>query len=282
MIVKKLDIKNFRNIVSLTVKFDSNINLIYGDNAQGKTNLIEAIYFSSVLKSFRSKKNDNLINKSSKKLFLNTCVLNNKVNNDIRINLEKNNIKKISVDGKKVNTNEFYKILNCIIYYPDEISYLKFYPEYRRNHIDKSIFYIENKYLKIYQKYIKCLKQRNNFLKINNADLNNDIWKDQLIEYGSEIINYRYNYVMCINNKLNIIYGSNNINEKYSIVYDKYDFKNLKDDLYKKFKSSEEKELKYGYSLVGPHTDDFMFCLNDKDIKIYSSEGQKKNIPFLL
>ena len=275
MYIKNLKINGFRNISNCNIEVDSKLNFIYGKNAQGKTNLLEAIYFSSLYKSFRTNKNTDLINDKEEIFFLNIEVINNKVSNHLKIAIDNKNTKKIIINNKKPD-NKLYKILNSIIYYPDEISHLKFYPSYRRNLIDRSIFYINNEYINIYKNYVKCLKQRNNFLKSNNYEY--DIWKDQLIEYGYSIIIERINYIKRINNFLEDISSKNNLKEEYSIKYSNYNIENIKDHLVDKFDRYESKERKYGYTLVGPHIDDFIFLVNNKNMNRFSSEGQKKSL----
>ena len=276
MYIKKIKISNFRNIENCSIDPSNKINFIYGKNAQGKTNLLETIYFSSLFKSFRTNKNIDLI-KSGKNYFsINLLIINNKVSNNLEIKLDNKKIKKITINNKKPENDNFYKNLNSIIYYPDEISYLRAYPSYRRNLIDRSIFYINNQYIKVFKKYIKCLKQRNIFLK--TTEIEHDIWKEQLIEYGCSIIKERINYIERINGYFDIVSYKNKINEKYNIEYKKYNIKNIKEDLVRNFKLFEKKEKKYGYTLVGPHIDDFVFLVNDNDINKYSSEGQKRSL----
>lgn len=277
MYIKKIKIKNFRNIETCNINPNEKINFIFGKNAQGKTNLIESIYYSSLFKSFRTNKKSNLINNKNDSFDINIDIINNKVNNNLKIYLDINKNKKIIINNKKPVNNFFYKVLNSIIYYPDEISFLKVYPLYRRNLVDRSIFYINNEYINIFKNYVKCLKQRNIFLKSKNNEY--DIWKDKLIEYSYLIIKERINYIKKINNYFDILSTKNNINEKYSIKYNFCEEK-IKDSLFNKFEKYKDKEKKYGYTLVGPHLDDFILLINNNNINKYSSEGQKRS--FLL
>ena len=273
MIIEEVDINNFRNIVSCKIKPAKNINFICGLNAQGKTNLIEAIYFSSLFKSFRTNIKNDLVNKDSDIFNIKLNIENNKVNNKIDISFGKNKKNIILVNNKNNLSKE--RILNTIIYFPDEISNLKSYPSYRRNIIDRSIFFIDNNYLSIFKKYLKCLKQRNVYLKNSNK---NDIWRDQLIEYGSLIVLNRINYVKRINIKFEELKNNYLIDENYNIEYKNYNKKNIKDKLLEKFIKNKDKEVQYGYTLVGPHIDDITFKINGYNINKYSSEGQKRSL----
>ena len=276
MYIESIKIKDFRNIDNCYIKPNKKINFILGKNAQGKTNLIETIYYSSFFKSFRTNKNINLIKKDIETFFINIDIVNNNVNNRLKISLNRKNIKEVFINEKKPDNKNFYRVLNSIIYFPDEISYLKNYPTYRRNLIDRSIFYINNNYINIYKKYKKCLKQRNIYLKSN--DNKNDIWKEQLIEYAHLIIVERINYLERINEYFNQINESNKNEELYSIKYSNYNKEKIKDDLFNKFKINENKEKKYGFTLTGPHIDDFIFSINNNNINMYSSEGQKRSL----
>ena len=278
MFIKRIKINNFRNINNSIIKPSEKINFIYGKNAQGKTNLIELIYYSSLYKSFRTNKSINLIAEKKNNFIIDMDIINNKVNNNLKISLDNKKNRKITIDNKKPDSKNFYKILNSIIYHPDEISYLKIYPIYRRNLIDRSIFYINNEYINTFKKYIKCLKQRNIFLKQINKE--NDVWKDQLIEYAYIIINERIKYIEKINFYFDNLSKKNKLKEKYSILYNKYNKEKIKDILFNLFKNNELKEKQYGYTLVGPHIDDFIFLVNNNNINKYSSEGQKRS--FLL
>ncbi|MCK4501748.1 MAG: DNA replication/repair protein RecF [Desulfuromonadales bacterium] len=279
MYIKNIKIYNFRNIEHCDIYPSKKINIIYGDNAQGKTNLIESIYYSSIFKSFRTNKKYNLIKKDNNNFSIEIIISNNEVDNVLNIKFNKKNEKQILINNKNPNKN-IYKSLNTIVYYPDEISLLKNYPSYRRNLIDKSIFFINNEYINIFRKYLKCLKHRNMFLKSTNVKDNSidDVWKEQLIEYGSIIIKKRIEYIKRINKYFEILSINKVLNETYSIEYENYEIENIKDDLSNQFKKNKDKELKYGYSLAGPHIEDFKFNINNNDINKYSSEGQKRSL----
>ncbi len=270
MEIEQIKIDNFRNIKNCYISPGKKINFIYGKNAQGKTNLIESIYYSSLLKSFRTNKKIDLINEGQDRFTINLKILNYKVRNNLFISQDKNKNKKIIINNKKPDNKNFYKILNCIIYFPDEISYLKAYPAYRRNLIDRSIFFINNEYINLYKKYLKCLKQRNAYLK--SLENKKDVWKEQLIEYAYLIIIERINYIKKINSYFDNIY------EEYSIEYKNYKKGKIKEELINKFNKAEINEKKYGYTLVGPHLDDFSFLVNKNNMNKYSSEGQKRSL----
>ncbi len=272
MIVNSIDLTNFRNIKKEKLSFSDNVNYIIGENAQGKSNLIEAIYFSSILKSYRTNKNIDLIN-NNEDYFKTSLNVETLTSNKLECFLNKKNSKEVKINNKKPTRYQLYDLLTCILFFNDEISYLKFYPNYRRNFIDRSIFNIENEYLDIVKKYEKVLKQRNADLKNNQEK---DIWVDQLIKFGCQIIEKRKSYIK----RLNIIINRNSDIEKFKISYNFCEINNVSDYLYEKFSRLKIKEKSVGYTLFGPHTDDFNFLVNDHDFRKYSSEGQK--LSFLL
>lgn len=271
MIINNIKLKNFRNIIEANIEFSDSINYIIGNNAQGKTNLVESIYYLSLLKSFRVNKNTDLIMKNKDLLYI-KATIDNITNNNIETSLNRKNLKNIKINNKVPEKFQLFNLISCSVFFNDELNYLKFYPSYRRNFIDKSIFYTNNNYLTYLKKYNKCLKQRNSELKKNKFD---NIWIDQLIEYGSLIIYERIKYIQRINNIL-----SSNEEESYFIKYQFNNTDNIKDILIEKFSKVKLKEIDYGYTLCGPHTDDFIFTIDNNDFRKFSSEGQK--LSFLL
>jgi DNA replication and repair protein RecF len=153
------------------------------------------------------------------------------------------------------------------------LNYLKFYPSYRRNFIDKSIFYTNNNYLLNLKRYNKCIKQRNAEFK---NKIVNDIWIEQLIEYSFYIVKERIFYV----DRINEILQSENRKEDYLLKYQFNNKSDIKTILYEKYNKVKKKEVDYGYTLFGPHMDDFIFTIDKHDFRKFSSEGQK--LSFLL
>jgi DNA replication and repair protein RecF len=273
MYIKNLKVQNFRNIKSTDLFFNKKINFILGDNAQGKTNLIEAIYFSSFYKSFRSQKTYDLINKDETLFKIYLKIINNNVEDNLFISTSNKN-KEVKLNGK---IPENYNFLNVVIFHPDEVNYISSYPVFRRNLIDRSIFYTDFSYLNLYRKYNKSLKQRNLLLK-NKTDFY-DSWEDQLVDYGSKIIKKRIDYI----NKINSFFSSSNFrsknSENYRIQYSRNDRENQIEEILKEeFIRKQERERQLGYTLVGPHKDDIHFFLNDRPAETFASQGQKRSL----
>ncbi len=273
MFVEKIKIVNFRNIVNTEVYFNKKLNFLIGDNAQGKTNLIESIYVSAFLKSFRTQKNSDLIKNGESFSSIKLIVSDNNVKNSVKFSLVKDK-KKIEVNDKKP---ESFKYLNIVIFYPDEVNYINSYPSSRRNLLDRSIFYTNYNYLNIYRKYTRCLKQRNIYLKNKSDEI--DCWKEQLIFYGSEIIKERIKYINRINKIFTSSFFKKTNSESYSIKYpSKYFDKSIEDHLQQEFNRKESRERLLGYTLVGPHRDDIGFYLNDMPAESFASQGQRRSL----
>jgi DNA replication and repair protein RecF len=274
MYIKNIIIKNFRNINYCNIDFHKKLNVIIGDNAQGKTNIIESIYYSNFYKSFRTKNNKNLIKIEQNNFNIEINLKHKNVSNNLKLSLDNKNNRRILLNNKKPETIGLYNIVNTIVYYPSEVNLLMIYPSYRRNLIDRSIFFIENEYINTIKKYNKILKQRNSYLKKHIDDF--DPWVDQIFDISEEIITKRIDYIDRINNKFNELYDGDNLKEKYFIKYKNYKKDSIQTELRNSYINVKDKEKKYGYTLFGPHIDDYSFFINNNNIKNYSSEGQKK------
>lgn len=274
MIIKNIKIKNFRNIEFGYITFNEKLNIIVGNNAQGKTNILESIYYSNFYKSFRTNENKNLIKIDENNFNIELNLYSKKISNNLKISLDVKNNRKILLNNKKPDSIDLYKTVNAIIYYPSEINLLLLYPSYRRNLIDRSIFFTENSYINIIKKYNKILKQRNIYLK--NYSEEYDPWLDQLLCISTEIIKKRIEYIERINSKFSDICSNSYLEEKYNIKYKSYNKDNISEHLETNYKNVKYKEKKYGYTLFGPHIEDYVFFINGKNIKNFSSEGQRK------
>ena len=287
MKITKLKLVNFRNYSKLDITFDKSMNIFIGDNAQGKTNVLESIVILALTKSHREGINPNIIMFNKNK-----CKISGSVKNENFIN--KLNIE-ISEDYKKLvinNTNikrvaDYISYLNVIVFTPDDIEIVKGSPGVRRNLLNIQLSQLSREYIKIYNEYSKLLKTRNEYLKIlfnnNIADTNYlDIITDKLIEKAIYIYIKRNDYINLINININNFFkdisGNSNILVKYTtnVVFDNFDSETIRKKLKHTYKKYYLKELNYGMTIYGPHRDDFYFEFNDKDLKLFGSQGQQK------
>ena len=265
------------------------MNIFIGDNASGKTNILESIAILGLTKSFRNGLDSDVIKFGKKKALIEGRVLNNKQIRDLKIEfLEKE--KDIFVNNKKITKYASYiSNLNIVIFTPNDLDIIKGSPSIRRNLLNMTLSQISYSYLVTYNEYNKILKTRNEYLKIlftnGIADKTYlDVLTDQLVEKAVLIYQERYEYLSLINSYISDIY--NNITEdkrileiEYSpnISINSYEEKDLREVLFSTYNKNYRRELSSGMTLFGPHRDDFYFIMdNNIDMKIYASEGQQK------
>ena len=275
MVINKIYLENFRNYEKQEINLNENINVFYGNNAQGKTNILEALYYSALGRSFRTYKDSELIRfvKDSSKIDI--LYEKNNRENEIEIVLNKSEKKIVKINGIKINkSSELIGNLNIVIFSPDDILILKQSPSLRRKFLDILISQLKPNYVHVLSEYNKVLEQRNALLKSKNVDTI-DIWNEQLADLNEKIFNYRKYYIEKIQEKLLMIHPRvTNERENIKIVYktkfeDRKNFLNLLEenltfDLYK------------GYTSVGAHRDDFEIYINDNMLNIYGSQGQHR------
>lgn len=283
MYLKHLNLINYRNIENEKIKFENKYTIFHGDNAQGKTNIIESIYLFCYLKSFRQYKNSDLIGTNYKEASITSYIENNLSIYEYNIKINKNN-KKIYINNNSVTNNECLEYLKSIIYFTDELSILRNSNTFRKNYIDRGIFLNDKSYLGLVNKYLYVIKSRNFLIKSNKID-ELDIWTDLLVDIGTEIRIKRYNYILEINSLFNNIYKVV-FNKNSSVRIENCDFSmsldSLKNNFYDSLLKKRKKEISYGKTLVGPHLDRFDFIINDNDARFYGSQGELRALLFSL
>lgn len=294
MRIKRLKVENFRNLEKLDIEFSDGVNIIYGNNAQGKTNIIEAIYIFSFGKSFRANKDIELL-KFDKEYFLSNIEIMKKDRElEMDFGFDKiSNKKMIKVNGviqKKIS--DIIGKLNVVVFKPEDIKIVTDAPSVRRKYIDYLISSISKGYLENITKYKKVLEERNNLLKEIKIKLKGnrvlekndedflDVYDKLLSKLNCEIYNERKRVIEKLNN---YIYGihlkltENYINnEKLHIKY----VSNVEEDIQKMYNNlikSRLNDINKGYTSFGIHRDDYIISINSLDVSIYGSQGQKKS-----
>ena len=278
MLITNIKLKNFRNYKELNLKLSDGINIFYGDNAQGKTNIIESIYISAIGKSFRTNKDNELINFNEKYSEIN--IKYSKKDRDGKIKIELSDKKNIYLNDIKLKKlSELLGNINIVIFTPEDINILKDGPANRRRFLDIMIGQLRPNYIYILNNYNKVLEQRNNYLKQikyeNKSDELLEIWDEKLAEYGEKIFIYRNEFFEKIKNKIQKIHNDiTEDKEKIKIEYisnciNKKDFLNI-------LKNNKKIDLIKGYTTKGIHRDDFMVYINDILVNIYGSQGQHR------
>lgn len=281
MYIKEIEIVNFRNYNNVKINLHDKINIIYGNNASGKTNLLESIYVLGLTKSHRSFIDNNLI-KNGCDFFRLTGSLKK---DDIVYNLEisNNHHKKIKIDNKEINKmSDYISKMNIIIFYPEDLEIIKGSPAIRRNFLDLELSQLYSNYYNILSEYNRLLKMRNERLK--NDQTSNyqyfQILTDYLIERAIMIYKMRQKIVTKINEYCPKIYEDLTGNKGFKIKYKpNINFpsnKDMKDYLFNLYKKNYLKELKFGKTIIGPHLDDIEFYLGDINLKHYGSQGQQR------
>ena len=278
MWIKKLKIKNFRNYESEEINLEKNINIFYGQNAQGKTNVIESIFLCSLGKSFRTKKDKEMIKLNEQNALVE--VEYEKSDRDGKIKIEIGNKKNIYLNGIKIKKlSELLGNLNIVIFTPDDINILKGGPQNRRRFLDIMISQLRPNYMHILNLYIKTMEQRNIYLrqiKEEHKDENLlDIWDEKIAEYAIKIFKYRKEFIEKIIKKIDIIH-KNITNGEEQIELEYITECDSKEKYLKILKERRKLDIIKGFTTKGVHRDDFMIYINKKDIKIFGSQGQNR------
>ncbi len=279
MIIKSLELQNFRNYDFLQVEFDSGTNIFYGDNAQGKTNILEAIFMIATTKSHKSSKDQDIIQFNHDEAHIRSYLFKDDVTRQVDMHLRKGKTKGIAIDSQRIKkAAELLGLLNVVFFSPEDLSIIKNGPAERRNFIDMELCQLDSFYLYNLNHYSKIVNQRNKLLKdlYLNPGLRDtlSIWDSQLVSFGSKIIERREIFINQLNEIINDIHiklsgGKENI----KIFYEK---KVEIEDLEIKLKENQEKDIILKQTTVGPHRDDISFMVNDIDIRKFGSQGQQR------
>ena len=279
MIIKSIKLENFRNYENLELSFEKGTNILYGDNAQGKTNVLEAVYLSATTKSHKGSKDKEIISFGQDEAHIRTNLDKDGMEYRVDMHLKKSKSKGIAVNGQHLKkAAQLLGLLNVVFFSPEDLSIIKNGPSERRRFVDMELCQIDKYYLYNLNQYNKIVNQRNKLLKdfYHNTDIYETlhVWDMQLVTYGKQIIERRKEFVDQLNE---IIYGIHkNLSggrEELVIVYEPdTEAENFEYEL-QKFR---EKDIKYKMTSVGPHRDDFSFVVNGVDIRKYGSQGQQR------
>lgn len=287
MFLKNINLVNFRNYDNVYLELNPGINIIYGENAQGKTNLLESIYFLALTKSHRSLNDISLIKNNCISSKITGCCNINEIDNNFEIVINKTN-KKCKIDNKEIKIlSEYISNIKVIIFFPEDLDLIKSSPDVRRRYINIQISQLDKNYFKVLSNYNKLLKIRNGLLKdyLKNKKIDDNYFEiitDYLIENAIYIYIMRKKYIDKINEYAKDIYknisGYNDffINYKINSDLNITSKEEIKVQLINKFKDIYEVEKKTGTTMIGPHRDDIEFILSGKNLKLYGSQGQQR------
>ena len=278
MWIKEIELTNFRNYKKQKIKLKPNINIFYGDNAQGKTNIIESIYYSSIGKTFRTNKEKEIIRDGEN--FCNVKINYEKKDREGQVEALLNNKKNILVNGVKIKKiSQLLGNINIVIFNPEDINILKGGPQNRRRFLDIMISQLKPNYLNTLNLYAQTLDQRNTYLKQireeNKSKDMLDIWDEKLIEYGIIIAKYRREYIEKIKSKIEKIHRE--ITSDKELIEIEY-ITDCEDKIVflKKLKERRTLDILKGFTTKGIHRDDFNIRINSKELLVYGSQGQHR------
>jgi len=279
MIIKSLELMDYRNYEVLNIEFDRGTNILYGDNAQGKTNILEAIYMAATTKSHKGSKDKDIVRFGREEGHIRTYLERDGVETRVDMHLRRSRSKGIAIDGQKIKkAAELLGLCNVVFFSPEDLSIIKDGPSERRRFIDMELCQLDSFYLYNLNHYNKIVNQRNQLLKdlYFRPDLREtlNIWDSQLVSFGSKIIERRKIFVQQLNEiirdiHLNLSGGKEEIRIVYepNVDLEEYESKML---------GSQERDIKAKMTTVGPHRDDFCFVVGDIDIRKFGSQGQQR------
>lgn len=279
MIIKSIELQNFRNYEDLNISFDEGTNIFYGDNAQGKTNILEAAYLSGTTKSHKCSKDKEMIRFGEQESHIRTVVVKKDKEYQIDMHLKNNCSKGIAINKVPIKkASELFGILNMVFFSPEDLNIIKNGPAERRRFLDSELCQLDKIYLSDLTTYNKILNQRNKLLKdmVYRPDLKDTlpVWDMQLVETGRKIIRRRKQFV----------------DELNEIVHDiHYRISGEKEDLLLQYEPSiediffedelsrvKERDMRQCMTSVGPHRDDLLFSIGEVDIRKFGSQGQQR------
>lgn len=278
MWINEIKLTNFRNYKNQEIILNNNVNVFYGENAQGKTNIIEAIFLSSMGKSFRTNKEKEMILLNENNLEVE--IKFEKSDRDGKIKIKIGNKKEVFVNGIKLKKlSELLGNINTVIFTPDDINILKGGPQNRRRFLDIMISQLKPNYMYNLNLYLKTIEQRNNYLRQIRDEGKDEnlleIWDNELAGYANIICKYRYDFIEKIKSKIKKIHSE--ITENKEDIEIEYITECMdKENYLKILKARRKLDIIKGFTTKGIHRDDFVIYINKKRLDIYGSQGQHR------
>ena len=279
MYIESVQLKNFRNYDSLELTFDKGTNIFYGNNAQGKTNILESLYLCGTTKSHRGSKDKEIINFDKEEAHIRTYLEKENVETRVDMHLRKNKSKGIAIDGQKIKkAADLMGLLNVVFFSPEDLSIIKDGPAERRRFADMELCQLDSFYLYNLNHYNKIIGQRNKLLKdmYFQPELKEtlNIWDSQLVSFGSKIIERREQFVKQLGDIIFDIHKKLSGGKEELVIA--YEPDVSIEDFEKQMKYNQDKDIRLKQTTTGPHRDDFSFVVNGVDIRKYGSQGQQR------
>lgn len=279
MIIKSLELLDYRNYESLQMNFDKGINILYGENAQGKTNILESIYVCATTKSHRGSKDKEMIRFDKEDSHIRLYIEKNEIEHRIDIHLKRNKTKGAAIDCIPIKkSSELMGMVNVVFFSPEDLAIIKNGPAERRRFMDMELCQLNKVYLHDISNYNKVVNQRNNLLKQayyqESLKETLDVWDEQLVRYGMKVIREREKFIETLNELICPIHrklsgNRENLRIRYEPSIDELGFE---EELFLR----RENDLKLKTTTVGPHRDDMGFYINDINVRKFGSQGQQR------
>ena len=279
MKIRSLKLKNYRNYDLLKLDFDGAANIFYGDNAQGKTNILEAVYISGTTKSHRGAKDRELIRFGQDESHIEAIVEKNGIDYQLDMHLKKNSPKGIAINKMPIRkASELFGIVNFVFFSPEDLNIIKNGPSERRRFIDMELSQLDRVYLSNLTNYNRIVNQRNHLLKSMGigGELKDtlEVWDMQLIQYGDKIIERRKEFLDRVNEIISFIHKKLTGNrEEIQVIYEP---SNGNLTLEQALQKNRERDIRIKSTSAGPHRDDICFMVGGLDIRRYGSQGQQR------
>ena len=279
MKIRSLKLKNYRNYDLLKLDFDGPANIFYGDNAQGKTNILEAVYISGTTKSHRGAKDRELIRFGQDESHIEAIVEKNGIDYQLDMHLKKNSPKGIAINKMPIRkASELFGIVNFVFFSPEDLNIIKNGPSERRRFIDMELSQLDRVYLSNLTNYNRIVNQRNHLLKSMGigGELKDtlEVWDMQLIQYGDKIIERRKEFLDRVNEIISFIHKKLTGNrEEIQVIYEP---SNGNLTLEQALQKNRERDIRIKSTSAGPHRDDICFMVGGLDIRRYGSQGQQR------
>lgn len=279
MIIESLELKNYRNYKELHMDFDPGTNILYGDNAQGKTNILESIYVCATTKSHRGSKDRDIIEFGKDESHIKMVVRKDGVPYRLDMHLKKNRTKGVAINGIPIHkASELFGVVNVVFFSPEDLNLIKNGPAERRRFVDLELCQLNKLYVHSLVQYNKSIVQRNKLLKELSfkpefAEML-DIWDMQLVSYGRELIRYRREFIKELNEIIHEIHY-NLSGQKEELVI-RYEPNVMEDSIENALKRGRDSDIRMKTTLTGPHRDDISFYVNEIDIRKFGSQGQQR------
>ena len=280
MIIESMELQHYRNYPALQISFDPGTNIFYGDNAQGKTNALEAVYVCCTTKSHRVSRDKDLIRFGQEEAHIKLQVKKDNVSYRIDMHLKKNKPKGLAVNGIPIRkASDLFGIANVVFFSPEDLNIIKNGPSERRRFLDLELCQVNKLYVHNLVNYNKILMQRNKCLKDLSFrpeyESTLEIWDEQLIRYGLPLMEYRKQFIDQLNRLIEVVHGKLTGKKEHLVL--SYEPNVQPEEFSAVLVKNRESDKKQKTTLSGPHRDDMSFFINQIDIRKFGSQGQQRS-----